>query len=232
MTLKVISFDLDDTFWPILPVVLRAEKLTNLWLIKNYPCIEPLLKKEEIIPIRDELIYKNASLSHQLSKLRSMIVSELAMRAGYDASESKEIASKSFEIFFEARNEVVLFEGVKESLENLKSNYSLGVITNGNADLKKIGLSYLFDFVVSAEDISASKPDPEIFNAAIEKSGSKADEICHVGDHPINDIQGSLNVGMRAIWFNKRRQEWPLSDIKVNEINSWLELEYSLKQIT
>ena len=121
MTIKAISFDLDDTLWPILPVILKAEKDTNRWLIKNYPCIEPLLKKEEIIPIRDELIYKNASLSHQLSKLRSMIVSELAMKAGYDASESKEIASKSFEIFFEARNEVVLFEGVKESLENLKS---------------------------------------------------------------------------------------------------------------
>ena len=68
-----------------------------------------------------------------------MIVSELALSEGYSASESREIASKSFEIFFEARNEVVLFEGVKESLENLKSNYSLGVITNGNADLKKIG---------------------------------------------------------------------------------------------
>ena len=233
MTLKVISFDLDDTFWPILPVVLRAEKLSNKWLIENYPAIEPLLTREEMYQIRDELISKDSSLSFQLSKLRSLILSEIAKRAGYKERESEQIAEKSFEIFFKARNEVNLYDGVQECLKKIKKIYSLGVITNGNADLKIIGLDHFFDFNISAADAEASKPDQKIFKQAIKISGAEPHEICHVGDHPINDVQGSLEAGMKAIWFNEKRITWPLGGVKeYQEINSWNELEGVLDSIT
>ena len=44
MKIKSVSFDLDDTLWPLLPVILKAEKDTNKWLIENYPGVENLLK--------------------------------------------------------------------------------------------------------------------------------------------------------------------------------------------
>jgi len=233
LTLKVISFDLDDTFWPILPVVLRAEKITNRWLVKNYPALETLLKREEMYQIRDELISEDSSLIFKLSELRSLIISKIGIRAGYGKQESEQIATKSFEIFFKARNEVTLYGGVQECLKKIKRSYSLGIITNGNADLKIIGLDHFFDFNISAADVEASKPDHKIFKQAIKVSGVEPHEICHVGDHPINDVQGSLDAGMQAIWFNEKKIIWPLDNVKgFQEITSWHELEGALNSIT
>ena len=48
MNIKAVSFDLDDTLWPLLPVILKAEKDTNQWLIENYPGVENLLKTDEV----------------------------------------------------------------------------------------------------------------------------------------------------------------------------------------
>ena len=83
MSIKAISFDLDDTLWPLLPVILKAEKDTNKWLIENYPGVENLLKSDEVKEIRDSLISQESSLVYQLSKLRELTLIELAIRSGY-----------------------------------------------------------------------------------------------------------------------------------------------------
>ena len=62
MTIKAVSFDLDDTLWPILPVILKAEKGTNEWLIENYPGVEKLLNSKEMMDIRDNLISQKSDL--------------------------------------------------------------------------------------------------------------------------------------------------------------------------
>ena len=118
----------------------------------------------------------------------------------------------------------------EEVLESLKQKYVLGVITNGNADTKKIGIDHYFDFNISASDIDAGKPEPEIFEETLRQSGFRAEEICHVGDHPVNDVEGSSNFGMKSIWFNEKELDWPL-DEKPNfkEVNSWSELERTVE---
>ena len=229
MTLKAISFDLDDTFWPILPVVLRAERVVNGWMLRHYPGVENFLNNKTSTQIRDKLISENPGLIYQLSKLRSEIVLEIGNQAGYNPKEAKKMSKQSFEVFIKARNEVELYDGVEDSLKSLKNKYFLGVITNGNADLNRIGLSHLFDLIISAADVNAGKPDPKIFKTFIKKTGFEPKEICHVGDHPVNDVQASLNVGMKAIWFNEKKTIWPL-EIEVDEINSWAELEPLLHQ--
>ena len=82
MKIKVVSFDLDDTLWPLLPVILKAEKDTNKWLIENYPGVENLLKSDEVKEIRDSLIAQEGNLVYQLSKLRELTLVELAVRSG------------------------------------------------------------------------------------------------------------------------------------------------------
>ena len=107
------------------------------------------------------------------------------------------------------------------------------MITNGNADLEKIGISHYFDFNVSAENMNVGKPDPLIFEEAARETGFKAEEICHVGDHPINDVEGSFKAGMKAIWFNEKGIDWPL-DKKADfeEISSWNQLEETLESFS
>ena len=142
MSIKAVSFDLDDTLWPLLPVILKAEKDTNEWLIDNYPGVEVLLKSQEVMKIRDDLISKKNDLVNQLSKLRELTLVELGIRSGYSREESQVMARESFKIFFSGRNDVTLYEGTEQTLGNLKEKYVLGVITNGNADIKKIGINH------------------------------------------------------------------------------------------
>ena len=63
MSIKAISFDLDDTLWPILPIINKAEEITNKWLVKNYPGVEKLLKGKELVDISNKLLEKRKNLA-------------------------------------------------------------------------------------------------------------------------------------------------------------------------
>src|SRR5690606_42111020 len=67
--------------------------------------------------------------------------------------EARQEAEKAFAIFHQARNQVTLFPDVRAVLEVLAQHYQLGALTNGNADLKLIGLDDLFLFQHSSESI-------------------------------------------------------------------------------
>jgi putative hydrolase of the HAD superfamily len=107
---------------------------------------------------------------------------------------------------------VVLYEEALEVLQQLAGQYTLGALTNGNADIYKTDAAEYFDFAFLAEDLDASKPAPDMFHAAMEKTGATAGEIIHVGDNPSHDIQAAQQLGMHTIWMNSQSEEWP--DIK------------------
>ena len=90
----------------------------------------------------------------------------------------------------------------------------MGVITNGpsylqNHKMDTSGLRPYCDIVVVSGDVGVHKPDPRLFEIVAEKVGLTTEECVYVGDHPVNDIQGALASGMRAIrmnfgWFKDR----------------------------
>ena len=231
MTIKSISFDLDDTLWPLMPNIVEAEKTTNEWIKDNFPGTAALLGKQDVIEIRDKLIKEDPNLMNQISDLRKLMFYELNIRAGYGKEESENMAEEAFEIYFKGRNAVTFYEGVIETLELLKNDYSLGVVTNGNADLQVIGIDNLFDYIFSAADLNAHKPDPVMFEAVINRTGLRAEEICHIGDHPINDVKASLDFGMTPIWFNYEKASFPLEGIEVAEFSDWNSLPDLIKQL-
>ena len=231
MTIKSISFDLDDTLWPLMPNIVEAEKTTNEWIKDNFPGTAVLLGKQDVIEIRDKLIKEDPNLMNQISDLRKLMFYELNIRAGYGKEESENMAEEAFEIYFKGRNAVTFYEGVIETLELLKNDYSLGVVTNGNADLQVIGIDNLFDYIFSAADLNAHKPDPVMFEAVINRTGLRAEEICHIGDHPINDVKASLDFGMTPIWFNYEKASFPLEGIEVAEFSDWNSLPDLIKKL-
>ena len=231
MTIKSISFDLDDTLWPLMPNIIKAEETTNEWIKENFPGTAALLGKQDVIEIRDKLIKEDPNLMNQISDLRKLMFYELNIRAGYGKGESENMAEEAFEIYFKGRNAVTFYEGVIETLELLKNDYSLGVVTNGNADLKVIGIDNLFDYIFSAADLNAHKPDPVMFEAVINRTGLRAEEICHIGDHPINDVKASLDFGMTPIWFNYEKASFPLEGIEVTEFSDWNSLPDLIKKL-
>lgn len=119
----------------------------------------------------------------------------------------------------------VIFPNSKKLLKELKAKgYIVGVITNGpsmlqNHKMDESGLRPYCDIVVVSGDLGIHKPDPQLFVYTAEKLGLNTDECVYVGDHPVNDIQGALQAGMKAIrmnygWFKNKdlRDDIPTID--------------------
>ena len=230
MTIKSISFDLDDTFWPLMPTIIEAEKKSREWIKEKFPSVLVSLTKEVSIEIRDKLLKEDPTIINRLSELRLKIFYDASIRSGYSEEESEQMSKGAFQIFFEGRNKVTFYDHVIETLDILKENYSLGVITNGNADLHMIGIAGYFDYILSPAELNTHKPNPEIFEAALRATGLRADEICHIGDHAINDVKASHEFGCKAVWFNEHQEEFEL-DIQVPSFTNWKDLPELLKNI-
>ena len=173
-----------------------------------------------------KLVQAEPNLANRLSELRKKVIYELLVENNVDSNEAKKLAEKSFEIFLDERHKVVYFDGVLSALEKLKDRYILGVITNGNADIKTLKIDHLFDFYVNAEMVNESKPGRKIFDEAVKLAGVLPEEICHIGDHPVNDVEGAVEAGMQAIWMNALEKDWEHKEaLTVPEVKNWKDLE-------
>ena len=103
--------------------------------------------------------------------------------------------------FFLGRNQVVLYDGALEVLQNLSQRYRLFALTNGNANIDRVGIGGYFEGAVSSADVGASKPDLEMFHA-VPTAPELPNRAVHIGDHPSDDILGANNAGMLSIWYN------------------------------
>ncbi|NNG65456.1 HAD family hydrolase, partial [Pseudomonas fragi] len=142
------------------------------------------------------------------------------------------LADQAFEVFIEARHALQLFPQAEPVLTILARDYNLGVVTNGNADVRRIGLGHHFKFVLCAEDIGIAKPDARLFHEALVRGGNISPAAAvHVGDHPGDDIAGAQQAGMRAIWFNPGGKRWEGDKAADAEIGCLSELPAVLKHI-
>ena len=100
-----------------------------------------------------------------------------------------------------------VYPDVVPTLEWLRKNYRLGVVTSGPAyqrlKLKLTGLDKYFDVVVTREDVKAIKPEPKIFLYALERLGVEPREALFVGDSLAQDVYGAKHVGMVGVWINR-----------------------------
>ncbi len=111
-------------------------------------------------------------------------------------------------MFLDARHEVQIFPDVQPTLEFLANHYTLGVITNGNADVRRLGLADYFQFTLCAEDLGVGKPDPHPFQQALRLGDARPEQAVHIGDHALDDIAGAQQAELRAVWFNPKRIAW------------------------
>ena len=122
-----------------------------------------------------------------------------------------------------------LFEGTFEILEYLQLKYHLHIITNGfeEAQERKMTNSNIrsyFKTVTNSEMVGVKKPNPKIFNFALNQANAKSHESIMIGDSLEADIEGAKHVGMSAILFTQKIQD--VHPIKV--INHLKELKNHL----
>ena len=95
-----------------------------------------------------------------------------------------------------------LYEGVPELLRLLAKTHSLGIIANQSAGtlnrLKDWGIRQYFSSVFASAEAGLSKPDPEIFNRALNEAGCSPNEAMIVGDRLDNDIGPATLAGWRT----------------------------------
>ena len=223
MSIRLITFDLDDTFWETTPAIQSAETALRDWLDVHAPRLGEF-PVEALGAIRRMLIERDPALRHRISELRRRILQHALHDAGYPADEADQLAERAFQVFLDARHEVQIFPDVQPTLEFLANHYTLGVITNGNADVRRLGLADYFQFTLCAEELGVGKPDPHPFQQALRLGDARPEQAVHVGDHALDDIAGAQQAGMRAIWFNPKRVAWPHDYHPDAQIHSLAEL--------
>ncbi len=203
--IRTITLDLDDTLWPIHPVIMRAEQALYDWLEKHYPRITARYSERDLLQLRLDVVTEFPDKSHDFTFMRRKVLARIARAVGY----SDDYVDDAMEIFQAQRNDVEMFPEVRPALEQLGERYAVIAVTNGNASLERIGIRNLFDGVVSAASAGAAKPAQRIFDAAVEAGGAEPHETLHVGDHPECDVAGANNAGLRTAWVNRNGAEWP-----------------------
>ena len=111
------------------------------------------------------------------------------------------------------------YDFAEPTLKKIKSKgYKIGLITNGSHELqyKKLGmleLTDLFDEIIVSGDTPYQKPDERIFLMMAEKMGVEPSEMMYVGDHPLNDVEGSRKAGCVSVWV-KTTGTWIFPEIE------------------
>ena len=204
--IRVIAFDLDDTLWPCMPTIRRAEETLYRWLSRHYPRITQGFDDEEIVTYRREFSARDQRYSIDMTGMRRDFLHHLGEIHDYDG---EQVAREGFEVFFEARQQVEFYEDVLPCLQRLKGRFRLGTISNGNASVEHVGLGDLIEHAVSASDLMVAKPDPLIYQHLAQRFDTRPEEILYVGDHPHYDVVGSIDAGYQAVWINRDAIPWP-----------------------
>lgn len=116
------------------------------------------------------------------------------------------------------------FPGLEEMLQNLeRSGIQLAIITNGPGQLqmdsiRALGIEGYFSVILVSGIENVSKPDPRIFEKALEALGVKAQEAVYIGDHPENDVAAAKAVGMSAIWLENPYGQAPSADFSITHL--------------
>jgi HAD superfamily hydrolase (TIGR01549 family) len=198
-TPRAILFDLDDTLWPIGPVITRAEQLVQDWLTQHAPQVAQRFSIDDLRDARIALLQAQPELHLDFGALRRAGLHAAFVEAGADAAG----VEHAMQVYHKARNTIELYEDVLPALQEIGALAVVGSISNGNADLHAIGLAQHFSFSLSAGALGSAKPDPGIFLAACTAMGVAPHEAVYVGDDILLDVQGAQRAGLRAVWLNR-----------------------------
>lgn len=199
--IKAITFDLDDTLWPIDCVIESAEKQLYDYLQEHCPRIAARLDPNQLREHREKTALLHPRYAHDFSALRTLSLQALMVDHDYPEN----LADDAFNHFQMHRNRINFYDDVTDSLECLATQYTLAGITNGNACPSQTGVNRWLQHITCAREVGYPKPHPAIFQVAIKKLQCRPDQVLHVGDHPEHDVSGADAVGMHSVWLDRSR---------------------------
>ena len=203
--IAAISLDLDDTLWPIWPVIEKAERALAAFLSERCPNTAAMFPIAEMRALRERIASDYPQFAHDFTHQRRLSLAHALRSAGDDEAH----VEAAFDAFYAARNAVEFYPDALQALERLAARWPIAALTNGNADLKAIGIAHCFKVTITAREAGHAKPDAPIFHAACKHLNLSPREVLHVGDDPVLDVDGARRAGLRTCWINRRGDAWP-----------------------
>ncbi|MFD3445961.1 HAD family hydrolase [Microbacteriaceae bacterium 4G12] len=216
---SLLLFDLDDT-------ILNNSTWFNEGLIQTLG-IHPITKNLDASVFLEKKLHIPKSLVEQLKnrELSSVEFRRARWRhafAYFNMLPDEKLIDEIDTLFLKTSMECIGREdSVISLLEELKIHYDLGIVTNGLYDPQKkisqMGLSKVFnpETIFHAEQLGYRKPNPEIYSVALEHFAKKPKETLFIGDSWTHDVVGPMEVGMDAIWINRKGLSKPTNHIPI-----------------
>ena len=218
-----VFFDLDHTLWDFD----RNSEMAFDRIFKNR---FPEIKIQDFIakyaPINQECwkLYQNDKITHLELRYNRLKFSFDALNIDISDENINQIANDYIELLTDNNH---LFDGAIEVLDYLRPKYRLHIITNGFANVqdKKINnalLSGYFQTITNSELAGVKKPNSIIFDYAVNVAKASKQNSVMIGDCLDADVNGALNAGLDAIFFNDKKVTVPDN---IKQINHLLELK-------
>jgi putative hydrolase of the HAD superfamily len=207
--IKAVFFDLYQTLVHYQPAQeeLEAAALKSLGIEANAGDLRhPILTANEFIYNQFAKTNLSQRSREDLMALYSEYQRIVLKEAGIAADEK--IILRLLGLMQQAKMGLILFDDVIPALDGLKKrNLTLGLISNieqnMTATLDKLGLSARLDSVVTSQNAGFTKPQPEIFQYALKKSGIGPAEAVYVGDQYQVDMVGARGAGIQGILIDR-----------------------------
>jgi YjjG family noncanonical pyrimidine nucleotidase len=221
--IKDVFFDLDHTLWDFdRNSALAFETIFE----KNKMPINIDFFIEKYVPINQACwkLYQNDRITHEVLRYNRLKHTFDAIDFAVSDATINQIADQYIAILPESNH---LFDGAIAILDYLKKKYTLHIITNGFAEVqdRKISnsrINHYFETITNSELAGAKKPNPIIFDYALQTANAQKESSLMIGDCLDADVQGALSFGMEAFFYNPNGAENPK---KFKEIKHLLDLK-------
>ena len=224
--IRALSFDLDDTLWPIRPVIERAEKTLQAWLVSEFPNTAEFFEHNNVLDLRTAVFSDFPNHYYDLTFLRKECIRRILKEGGY----GEDGVEPAFSVFKHERDGVELFDDAVAFFEqHNREHLPCVALTNGNASLERTPLTDSFEFYLNAVAVKAPKPEPEMFEEALRRLEIEPHELLHIGDCIEADVGGASQLGIPSVWVNRMSRPWLSHFAKpglvinnLNQLQPWL----------
>lgn len=200
--IRAVSFDLDDTLYDNHPVIKRAEEEFALVLQQRYQLPQCAAAAGFWRQIRLGMLLKAPELWNDVGEWRIRSLAEGFRQLGQQLAGGRREAEGLLHEFVRLRSRVQVPPASAALLRRIRARYPLAALSNGNADLRQLGIEDCFDYNLRPGlQGPAGKPAAAMFEKFAELAGVMVGEILHVGDEPGTDIHGAVWAGCQCAWL-------------------------------
>nr|WP_086939214.1 5-amino-6-(5-phospho-D-ribitylamino)uracil phosphatase YigB [Thaumasiovibrio occultus] len=223
--IAAISFDLDDTLYDNYPVIVNMEKAMFQWLVQRFPVCQHVTP-QDWQRLKANVAKQQPGLSDDMTAWRHETLRILLMQFGVSAAEANAAADEGIALVMDARHRIAVPEMTHTVLAALAERWPLVAITNGNADVGRIGLEGYFQFSLQGGVDGLAKPHAALFEKTVQRLQIAPNQLLHVGDHLTADVAGAREAGVMACWINlhyqrlgRERKARHLPDVEITQLS-------------